>query len=915
MPEETDHRQGDVVSVDISEEMKKSYLDYAMSIIVSRAIPDVCDGLKPVHRRILYSMHECGYEHGKPFRKCAKIVGDVMGKYHPHGDSSIYEALVRMVQDFSMGVPLINGQGNFGSIDDDPAAAPRYTEARMEKISMFLVDDIDKDTVDFMPNYDGTEKEPTVLPAKFPNLLVNGSAGIAVGMATNIPPHNLGEVISGTMEYIDNPQVTLEELLNIIPAPDFPTDCLIIGRGGYSQAARTGRGSVIMRGETFIEEKKGRESIIIKSIPFQVVKSKLVEKIAELVREKKIEGVSDLRDESSKEGLRVVIELRKDAVSEVILNQLYSFTPLQSNFPVNMLALNGGKPELLNLLDVIRLFTEFRKETVSRRTQFLLRRDREKAHILIGLRVAVDHIDEIVKIIRAAKDVADARAELMEREWNAVSVISLIELVEDRGNKIKDGKFFFTEEQARAILDMNLSKLTALEDDKIDNDLKEVAARIVEYIAILSDKSRLMGLIKQELLEIKNNFATGRRSQIIREEGDFDAEDLIPKEDMVIIATVGGYIKRIPLSSYRAQNRGGRGKMGITVQDDDLTNNIFIADTHTPILFFSNRGIVYRLKTHRLPLGGNNSKGRAIVNLLPLEKNEFITTVLPLSSKKEEWVTKNIVFATELGNVRRNSMDAFESVQSGGKIAIKLDDGDSLVQVALCNDDDHLLLSSKLGKCIRFPLEVLRVFQSRSSSGVRGMRLDRNNQIVSMSILRYSKIEDSEKREAYLRIPVIDRLAIGNRLKKATENGDLYFDFPKIDENLLTILTLDEVKQLALDEEFILTITENGFGKRTSIYEYRTTNRGGVGVTNIITSRRNGNVIYSSEVSDDCDVLMMTDKGTVIRTKIRDIKISGRNTQGVTLMKTEDKIISVAVARSESNDDISSEEEKIPGGI
>jgi DNA gyrase subunit A len=526
--------------------------------------------------------------------------------------------------------------------------------------------------------------------------------------------------------------------------------------------------------------------------------------------------------------------------------------------------------------------------------------------------VAVDHIDEIVKLIKTSKDVAEARSELMGREWNAASVINLIELVEDRGNRIKDGKFFFTDEQARAILDMRLSKLTALEDSRIDNDIGEVANRIVEYISILRSSDKLMNIIKQELLEVRGNFAVERRSQIIQEEGDFDAEDLIPKEDMVIITTVSGYIKRISLSSYRAQNRGGRGKMGISVHDDDLTNNIFIADTHTPILFFSNRGIVYRLKTYKLPIGGNNSKGRAIVNLLPLEKEEFITTVLPLSSKKEEWINKNIIFATEFGSVRRNSMDAFESVQSSGKIAIKLDEGDSLVQVALCDDHDHVLLSSKLGKCIRFPLEILRVFQSRTSSGVKGMKLEKDNRIVSMSIVRYSRIGDSEKREAYLRIPVNDRIALRNQLRNLERDriGEFLFTFPVIDENLLTILTQDEIKQLAIDEEFILTITENGFGKRTSIYEYRTTNRGGVGITNIITSKRNGNVIYSSEVSDDCDILMMTEKGAVIRTKIKDIKISGRNTQGVTLMRAEDRIISVAVARSESD---ATDEESIEG--
>ena len=917
MSEEAEYQHGEIVNVDISNEMKKSYLDYAMSVIVARAIPDVCDGLKPVHRRIIYSMYECGYEYNKPFKKCARIVGDVMGKYHPHGDSSIYEALVRMAQDFSMGVTLINGQGNFGSIDDDPPAAMRYTEARMEKITSTMTEDLDKDTVNFTPNYDGTEKEPSILPTRFPNLLVNGSAGIAVGMATNVPTHNLCEVIDGVLAYIDNRDITVEELVEIIPAPDFPTNCLIIGKSGYLQAAKTGRGSVIMRGETYIEEKKGRETIIIKSIPYQVIKSKLVEKIAELVKEKKIEGISDLRDESSKEGIRIVIELKKDAVSEVILNQLYSFTPLQSNFPVNMLALNKGKPELLGLLDIVRLFTEFRKEVVTRRTEYLLQKDRERAHILIGLRVAVDSIDEIIKLIKSSKDTTEAKNELMSRSWNAISVISLIKLIEDRRNKVENNRFFFTEEQARAILDMKLSKLTGLESEKIDLEINEVSKRIENYLEILANDNKLMGIIKKELIEIKENFGSPRKSQIIQDDSDFDMEDLIPKEDMVIITTVNGYIKRIPLSTYRTQNRGGKGKSGITVNDEDLTANIFIADTHTPILFFSNKGIVYRLKTYKLPMGNASSKGRAIVNLLPLEKDEKITTVLPLSSNKEEWIRKNILFATKQGNIRRNLMDAFENVQSNGKIAIKLDDGDSLVQVALCDDDDHILLSSKFGKCIRFPLNVLRIFQSRSSSGVRGMKLETGNEVVSMSILKYSKIEDFEKREGYLRIPVNDRIAIKNSLKKlgSTENSDDNITLQNIPIDLIEKLSEKEIKQLAIEEEFILTITENGYGKRTSIYEYRTTNRGGIGITNIITSKRNGGVIYSSEVGDDNDVLMMTEKGTVIRTKVKDIRISGRNTQGVMLMRTNDKIISVALAKTDENQQLDTDVENVSKNV
>lgn len=903
--EEKEYNHGEIVNVDISTEMKKSYLDYAMSVIVARAIPDVCDGLKPVHRRIIYAMYESGYDYNKPFKKCARIVGDVMGKYHPHGDSSIYEALVRMAQDFSMNETLIDGQGNFGSIDDDPPAAMRYTESRMSKIAHTLVQDIDKNTVDFIPNYDGNEREPIILPARFPNLLVNGTAGIAVGMATNVPPHNLGEVVDGCIAYINRPEIQVEDLIQIIPAPDFPTNCLILGRGGYVQAAKTGRGSVIMRGDTLIEEKKNRSSIIITSIPYQVNKAKLVEKIADLVKEKRVEGISDLRDESNKEGIRIVVELKKDANSSVILNQLYSYTPLQENFSLNMLALNKGRPELMNLLDIIKAFVSFRKEIVIRRTNFLLEKDREKAHVSIGLRVAVDHIDEIIKLIKASPDTATAKKELMLKAWNGASVKAIIDLVQDRGNKIIDNKFYFTDTQAKAILDMKLSKLTGLESERIDNELKELNVRITEYLAILADDIKIMNIVKDELLEIKENFAGPRKSRIIEDETDFDIEDLIPKEDMVIISTMNGYIKRVQLSSYKSQNRGGKGKSGINIDEEDLTIGIFIADTHTPILFFSNIGKVYRLKTYKLPLGNNSTKGRAIVNLLPLEKNEKITTILPLSSNKEDWINKNIIFSTSKGNIRRNSMDAFESVQANGKIAIKLDDNDSLVQVALCDDNDHILLSSKTGKCIRFPLEVLRVFQSRSSSGVRGIKLDKENEVVSMSILKDSKIEGLEKKDAYLKISVNERLRIKHKLLEEFAKGNTTIMdndniLPvKTEIDLLSVLTTKEIKQLALDEEFLLTITENGFGKRTSTYEYRITNRGGIGITNIITSKRNGFVINSCAVSEHQDIIMITDKGTVIRTNVEDIRISGRNTQGVTLMKSQDKIVSMAVAERE----------------
>ncbi len=910
--EEFNH--GEIVDVEISTEMKKSYLDYAMSVIVARAIPDVCDGLKPVHRRIIYSMYESGYDYNKPFKKCARIVGDVMGKYHPHGDSSIYDALVRMAQDFSVGSVLIDGQGNFGSIDDDPPAAMRYTEARMAKLAHKMVEDLDKDTVDFMLNYDGNEKEPIILPTRFPNLLVNGSAGIAVGMATNIPTHNLGEVVDGVIAYINKPDIQVEELLNYIPAPDFPTNCLILGRGGYVNAAKTGRGTVIMRGNATVEEKKNRSTIIIDSIPYQVNKAKLVEQIANLVKEKKIEGISDLRDESSKEGIRIVVDLKKDANANVILNQLYSFTPLQSNFSINMLALNKGRPELMNLLDVIKAFTNFRKEVVIRRTNYLLQKDRERAHILVGLRVAVSHIDEIIKLIKGSKDTTEARAELTSRAWDCSTIKEMLTLIEDKGNKIVDNKFYFTDIQARAILDMKLSKLTGLESDKIDEELNELAGRIKEFLAILADDIKIMNIIKDELIEVKTQFGCPRRSKIIEDESDFDIEDLIPKEDTVIISTVNGYIKRVPTNSYKAQRRGGKGKSGINIDEEDLTSGIFVTDTHTPILFFSNKGKVYRLKAYKIPLGNNNTKGRAIVNLLTLDKDEKITTILPLDSDKEKWINKNIVFATSQGNIRRNKMDIFEYVQTNGKIAIKLDEDDNLVRVGLCDDNDHILLSTKTGKCLRFPIDALRIFQSRSSSGVRGIKLENGNEVVEMSILKDSKIENLEKKDAYLKIPVNERLRIKHKLLEELAKGNTTImdddSVLPVKENidLLNPLTTKEIKQLALDEEFLLTVTENGFGKRTSTYEYRITNRGGIGITNILTSKRNGNVITSCPVNENQDIMMITDKGTVIRMGVETIKISGRSTQGVTLMKSQgEKIVSLALVDKEEEEETEAE--------
>jgi len=902
--------QGDILKVDISTEMKKSYLDYAMSVIVSRAIPDACDGLKPVHRRILYVMYESHYDYNKPFKKCARIIGEVMGKYHPHGDMSIYDALVRMAQDFSMSVPLVDGQGNFGSIDNDPPAAMRYTESRMAKVAYTMLEDLDKDTVDFFANYDGTELEPNPLPAKFPNLLVNGSSGIAVGMATNIPPHNLGEVIDGVIAYIENPEITIEEMLQIIPGPDFPTNGLILGKAGYAQAAATGRGSVIMRGTTKIEEVGKKESIIITSVPYQVNKAKLVERIDELVKEKKIEGISELRDESNKEGIRVVIELRRDAVPEVILNQLYSYTPLQCNFPVNILALNHGKPETLNLLKIIKIFTSFREEVVARRTNFLLNKARTRAHVLIGLRVAVDAIDEIVALIKKSPDIASARKELMVRSWEGEVIFPMIDLIQDRGNKIVDGKFYFTEEQARAILEMRLSKLTGLESERIDNELKELANEIQEYLSILADKEKLIQIIKDELADIKNNFAVPRRTLITDFEADVDIEDLIPKEDMVVMTTINGYIKRVPLSAYREQHRGGKGKSGITVHDEDIINDLFVVNTHTPILFFSSSGKVYRMKTYKLPLGNNHSKGRAVVNILPISDGESISTILPLQGEKEDWVNRNIIFATAKGSVRRNLMADFESIQSNGKIAIKLHEGDSLVGVRLCNNTDDILLSSKLGKCIRFQVESLRMFKGRNSSGVRGIKIDAFNEVISMSVLTGANKVNYDTREAYLSIPVEKRVKLKLNLKKLSNSNDLLGvkNEPLPFKNTTT-LEDSQIREMAESEEFILSITENGFGKRTSTYEYRVTNRGGVGITNIITSKRNGNVVSSFPVIKDEQIIMITSKGTVIRTSVYSIRISGRNTQGVTLMKAQKEEKVVSVAKIAHEDDEETEEE------
>lgn len=864
-----------LLPVNIEDEMRKSYLDYAMSVIVSRAIPDVCDGLKPVHRRILYAMNESGCYYNKPYRKSARIVGEVMGKYHPHGDSAIYDSLVRMAQDFSLRETLIDGQGNFGSVDGDSPAAMRYTESRLAKLSHSILDDIDKDTIDFKENYDGSEEEPVVLPAKFPNLLVNGAGGIAVGMATNIPTHNLGEVLDACCAYVDNHDISEEELLEIVKGPDFPTGGIILGQTGIRSALLTGRGSVITRGKVHFEDTKDKKQIIvIDELPYQVNKAKLVERIAELVKEKRIEGISDLRDESDKQGIRVVIELKKDAYGDVILNQLYSFTPLQTSFGVNMLALDRGQPKLMNLMDVIRAFVKFREEVVTRRTIFMLNKAKDKAHTLIGLSIAVKNIDEVISLIRSSPDPDTAKQRLLERSWLANEVQELINLVGDTRNAVTDGHCFFTEAQAKAILEMRLQRLTGLEYGKITAELATLSTEITDYVDILSSRTRLLGIIKDEFLAVKEEFATPRKTSIEQSEFEHDIEDLIPKEDMVVTVTTGGFIKRTPLSTYRSQRRGGKGKSGITVRDEDVIVKIFTANTHDNVLFFSTAGKVYKLKVYKLPLSSAQSKGRSLMNIFPMYEDEKINEVMTLPDNEESWDNLNIVFATDKGGIRRNSLDDFKSVQSNGKIAMKLKGDDKIIGVSLCYPEDHVFLAASGGRCVRFPVEAVRVFKSRDSDGVRGMRLAEDDRLLSMSILSGAKFS-IEERDNYLRIPLDLRLELAS-----LEDGTTLLEGKEF------ALDNDKIMAMAKDEEFILTLTENGFAKRSSAYEYKATGRGGSGVVNIVTSERNGSVVASMPIKPEEQLLMITNRGTVIRCPVVDVRISGRATQGVVVFKT-----------------------------
>ncbi len=881
MVDEPRAQGSDIAPVSIEEEMQRSYLDYAMSVIVARAIPDVRDGLKPVHRRILYAMRVGGYDWARPYRKSARIVGDVMGQFHPHGDTAIYDALVRMAQPFSMRLPLISGQGNFGSLDNDPAAAMRYTEARLAAAAEPLLSDIDKDTVDFQPNYDESEREPTVLPARFPNLLVNGAGGIAVGMATNIPPHNLSEVVSATLAYMDDPELSLEELLEIMPGPDFPTGALVMGRGGIRQAFATGRGTVIMRCRHEIEQRpNNREAIILTDVPYQTNKAKMVERIAEVVNLKLIEGISDLRDESDRRGIRVVVELKRDAVTDVVLNQLFRFTPVQSTFSYNMLALNGGRPELLPVKGVLHAFCRFREEVITRRTAYELGKARERANILLALAVAVANLDDIIALIREAPDPATARAGLMARLWPAGEVAPLIALVDDSATSRDDGNYQLSQVQAQSILDLRLHRLTGLERDKIDSDLRETVSHIEDYLDILGNRERVLGIMREELEEVRTRFGNERRTEIMDADADQDDEDLIQREDMVITVSQQGYIKRVPLTSYREQRRGGKGRSGMSTRDEDFVADVFVANTHSPVLFFSSRGMVYKLKTYRLPIGTPQARGKAMVNLLPLSDGETISTVLPLplpDDDSEGMEEMDIVFATATGNVRRNKLSDFTNVMSNGKIAMKLDEGDSLIGVALAAPTDHFLLASHQGKAIRFPVTDVRVFAGRASNGIRGIALAPKDHVISLTILHGAEI-DTDTRDDYLRMAAA---------RRRDESGDLGDDQP-LDEAVFA--------QLLEAEELILSVADDGYGKRTSAYDYRVTKRGGKGI-DLMDLMPKAGVVAAFPVSDTDGLVLVTDGGQLIRVPVEDIRIARRSTRGVRLFSLGEGERVVSVSR------------------
>jgi DNA gyrase subunit A len=888
----------DIAPVSIVDEMRRSYLDYAMSVIVSRALPDARDGLKPVHRRILYSMYENGYDWNKPYRKSARVVGDVIGKYHPHGDQSIYDALARMAQEFSLRLLLVDGQGNFGSIDGDPPAAMRYTEVRLQKVAQGLTDDLDKDTVDFQPNYDGSEKEPSVLPARFPNLLVNGAGGIAVGMATNIPPHNLGEVIDACIALIDNPTLSPDDINVIIPGPDFPTGGLILGRSGVRAAYHLGRGSIIMRARAAIEEKaKEREQIVITEIPYQVNKSSLIEKIAELVRDKKIEGISDVRDESNRQGIRIVIEIKRDAVGDVILNQLYRFTPLQTSFGANMVALQGGRPSVMGLKDLLLAFLSFRENVISRRTKFLLGKARDRAHILVGLAIAVESVDRVVALIKAAKDPQAAKEQLMAIAWTAGAIAPWIKLIDDPRHRLgADNTVRLSEEQAKAILDLRLQRLTGLGREEITSELDTLAVSIEDYLSTLRSREKILNIVRSELADIKKEFATPRKTEIVEQENELEIEDLIQREDVVVTVSHAGYVKRVPLSTYRAQRRGGKGRAGMSTREEDFVTRIFVANTHAPVLFFSSLGLVYKMKVWRLPEAPPQGRGKALVNLLPLQENERITTIMPLPEDEESWGKYHVMFATTDGTVRRNDLSDFSQINRNGKIAMKLEGNTAIVDVQLCTDNDDVLLTTAQGQAIRFAVTDVRVFQSRSSVGVRGINLADGDKVISMAILRHTPAS-VEERAGYL------------KMRRAVTGSD---EASETDDEGVTATTLSQEKytEMSAQEQVILTLSQNGYGKRSSAYEYRITNRGGKGIVAMAVNDRNGPLIASFPVEESDQIMLVTDKGQLIRVPVNGIRLAGRSTQGVIVFDTAEDERVVGVERITEADIGSDEEQK-----
>ncbi|MDE2184089.1 MAG: DNA gyrase subunit A [Alphaproteobacteria bacterium] len=885
----------------IEDELKRSYLDYAMSVIVSRALPDARDGLKPVHRRILFSMHENGYDWNKAYRKSARVVGDVIGKYHPHGDQAVYDALVRMAQDFSMRAPLVDGQGNFGSVDGDPPAAMRYTEVRRAKIAHALTEDIDKETVEFRDNYDGSEREPTVFPARFPNLLVNGAAGIAVGMATNVPPHNLGEVIDACLAFIDDPSISLETLTEIVPGPDFPTGALLIGKQAARAALARGRGSILMRAKCHVEEiRKDREAIIVTEIPYQVNKARMQERIAELVRDKRIEGIADIRDESDRHGMRVVIELKREASSDVVLNQLYRFSELQTSFGVNMLALDDGRPRLLNLKDLIGVFVAFREEVVTRRTRFELAKARDRAHILAGLAVAVANIDEVIALIRAAPDANTAREQLMARAWPAKDVGPLVALIADPRNFVtEEGTIRLSEEQARAILDIRLQRLTALGRDEIHDEVKKLGEAIKDYLDILRSRPRVLGIIKDELAAVRSEFATPRLTELVDAEVEIEDEALIEREDVAITVTHAGYIKRTPIAEYRVQGRGGKGRAGMATREEDFVTSLFVASTHAPLVFFSSTGMAYKLKVWRLPEARIAGRGKAMVNLLPLSEGERITTILPLPEEEAQWEKLNVVFATKSGNVRRNELSDFVNINKSGKIAMKLEAGDGIVGVCVCTDRDDVLLTTRLGKCIRFPLTDIRVFKGRESTGVRGVKLAADDEVVSLTLLHHSDATTAEAR-AYLKQASAARRAATGEEEAPTEEPEEAEE--SVEE---ATLTPERYAELGAKDQFVLAVSESGFGKRTSSYEYRVTGRGGSGIVAMGMGKKNNAIIAAFPVEESDDLMLISNTGQTIRVPVTGISVQGRAAQGVVVFRLDEseRVVSVERIVAEGNEE------------